>query len=462
MHTTSIVPGPMVGTRLTEAYARAVARSLFLWAWPMVNVYNRRIGFATLAGPGRLGGVLPAAPPNRLSMLTDYVEPDEREVACPNQDVVYGGGPLALDIEPVVIQVPDFGDRYWVYQIVDLRTDSFAALGSVHGSAPGFYLLAGPDWQGQLPRGISALFQSRTRSGFVIPRLFQDDTPTDRAAIQSLVNQIDMYPLSEFDGRPKQRDWTRILDLPAPPPTPDGGESPKVDPLRFWDEIAVVLADAEPLPGEASRYAEVAALLDAAARDPAIKAAITDEAVRAQHEVIEPLREFRNFGLPLAHHWTTIRNGATFGTDYFTRAAVARACIFVNKPEEAMYFFLDLDAQGERLQGSGAYTITFPAGEPPVDGFWSLTLYDAQHFFAPNALGRYSLGTKNHDLIVDDGGAVTLHLQPDPPLDPRRHANWLPSPAGQPFSLCIRAYGPCRAILDGSWSPPAVLPGPGR
>lgn len=130
------IAGPMNGTRLTEAYARAAARDVYFWAWTAVNVYNRRVGFEKLPGPGRLGGALPAAPPNQLVMLTDYVLPSEREVACPNQDVVYGGGPLALDVEPVVIQVPDFKGRFWVYQVVDTRTDSFVELGKMYDTKP--------------------------------------------------------------------------------------------------------------------------------------------------------------------------------------------------------------------------------------------------------------------------------------------------------------------------------------
>src|SRR5262245_35421791 len=100
------VPGPVEGTRISEAYARMVARDTYFWAWPMVNVYNRRLTFAKLPEPGLIGGLVPAAPPNQLAMLSDYVEPLERAVACPNQDVVYGFGLLALDVEPVVIQVP--------------------------------------------------------------------------------------------------------------------------------------------------------------------------------------------------------------------------------------------------------------------------------------------------------------------------------------------------------------------
>ncbi|MGH8464223.1 MAG: DUF1254 domain-containing protein, partial [Pseudomonas sp.] len=243
------VPGPVENSRLTEAYVRMVARDTYFWAWPMVNMYNRRLGFKDLPEPGRLGGVLPAAPPNRLMMLTDYVAPSQREVACPNQDVVYGGGPLALDVEPVVIQVPEFGDRFWVYQVVDTRTDSFVKLGKMYGTKPGFYLLVGPDWNGEVPDGIAEVFRSGTNTGFVIPRVALLDTAEDRAAVQPLVAQIDMYPLSQFDGTLKQRDWSKSPTFPAPPHAPDGGEAPKVDPEKFFDELPLVLKDAKPLPG---------------------------------------------------------------------------------------------------------------------------------------------------------------------------------------------------------------------
>ncbi len=458
MSTTPDAPGPVAGTRLTEPYARAAARDVYFWAWPMVNVYNRRIGFQALPGPGRVGGVLPAAPPNHLMMLTDYIAPSQREVACPNQDVVYGGGPLALDVEPVVVQVPDFGNRFWVYQIVDTRTDSFVELGKMYDSKPGFYLLAGPNWKGETPAGIARVFRSGTNTGFAIPRVFLDATQEDRTAVQPLIDQIDMYPLSKFDGKMKLHDWSKAPDFPAPPPRADGSETPKVDPNTFWEELSAVLADSTPLPGEQAQYAKALSLVEAAKRDPAIKAAITDEAARAEKELIAPLLEFRNYGLPLPEHWSYVRNGAKFGTDYFTRTAVARSNIFVNRPNEATYLYQDLDANGARLDGSKRYTVTFAKGGPPVKGFWSLTLYDAQHFFVPNAIDRYSIGTKNNDLLANPDGTMTLYVQPDPPGDASQRANWLPSPNGKPFSLFIRAYWPDASIMDGTWSPPKVAP----
>lgn len=449
----AIEPGPTLGTRFTEQYARLVARDTYFWAWALSNVYNRRRLFANFKEPGRLGGVLPAAPPNRITMLRDYIKPEQRDVCCPNQDVVYGAGPLAFDLDAVVVQVPDMGKRFFVYQVVDVRTDSFANLGKMYGSKPGFYLLVGPNWKGRTPKGINEVFRSTTDTGFICPRLFLDNTDADRKAIQPLISQVDVYPLSEFDGTMKVRDWSRIPDFPAPPPTPGGGESPKVHPETFFDDLSLLFRDAPPLPGEEVRYAEALALVDAAAKDPKLKAAIIDEAKRAQEELVEPLLQFRNYGTPLPANWTTTNNGAAFGTDYFTRTAVARSNIFVNKPNEAKYFYLDLDLTGARLNGRNRYAVTFAKGEPPVKGFWSLTLYDEQHFFAPNEINRYSVGTKNKDMKLNADGSVTIYVQADAPAE---RTNWLPAPKGADFSLYLRTYWGEQSVLDGSWTPPAV------
>ena len=105
--------GPDARGRITEEYARHVARDVYFWAWPMVNIYNRRLAFKDTTEI-MMSGPAPIAPLNQLGMLTDYIEPSERLVACPNQDVVYGAGSIALDLSPVVVQVPNFGDRFWV------------------------------------------------------------------------------------------------------------------------------------------------------------------------------------------------------------------------------------------------------------------------------------------------------------------------------------------------------------
>src|SRR5499426_394391 len=210
----AMAPGPDVRVKITEEYARLVARDAYFWAWPLVNIYNRRLVMAQVKEAVRAGPLV-FAPLNRNAMFTDYVDPEERAVACPNQDVVYGLASIALDISPVVVQVPDFHDRFWVYQIVDLRSDSFVQLGKMYGTTPGFYLLAGPNWQGEVPKGITRVFRSPTNTGFSAPRVFQDDTPEDKKAIQSVLPYVLFYPLADYDGKMKTKDWANLAKAPA-------------------------------------------------------------------------------------------------------------------------------------------------------------------------------------------------------------------------------------------------------
>lgn len=441
-------------TRFSEAYVRLVARDAYFWAWPLVSMQSRRLWGERVRARAYVGAA-PVAPLNELTMLTDYIPPDVRAVACPNQDVVYGAGLLALDQSAVVIQVPDFGHRFWVYQVVDGRTDGFAQLGAMHGTAPGFYLLVGADWQGEVPPGITRVFRASTRIGNVIPRVFMDDTADDRQAIQAVLRSIMMYPLDRYDGAMKTTDWATLERVPGGPA--GDAEMPWVTPARFFDVLPMALANVPPLAGEAARYEQVLAVLAAAKADPAVRRIIDDEAVRADAELIAPLFEFRHYGLALPHHWSTTDNTARFGNDYFTRTAVAKSNIFVNAPDETRYFYQDLDADGARLDGSKAYAVTFAPGRtPPVRGFWSLTLYNERHFFVQNDLRRYSLGTKSKALRHDADGSLTLFVQASPPASELRD-NWLPAPSGAAFSLYLRAYWPDDDIASGAWTPPRVV-----
>jgi hypothetical protein len=449
----ALPPGPDARVKITEAYAAHVARDAFFWAWPLVNMYNRRLGFTPMKEMRHVGPLL-EAPLNRLVMLMDYINPEERNTACPNQDVVYGLGLLALDVSPVVIQVPDFGDRFWVYQIVDPRTDSFVQLGKMYGTVPGFYLLVGPNWNGEVPKGITRAFRASSNTGLVAPRVFQDDTPQDKQAIQAVLTGITMYPLTEYDGRMKIMEWSK---LPKVPGGPYGDEETRwVFPEKFFDELPTVLADAPPLLGEEARYAQVLAVLAAAKDNPKVKQAMIEAAKDAEEKLVNPLFQFRNYGQQLPHNWSTISNESAFGTDYFTRTAVAKSNILVNSPNETKYFYQDLDAGSARLNSANRYTVTFAKGAtPPVNGFWSLSIYNERHFFVANPINRFSVGTKNKDLKPAADGSLTIYVQAEAPTDPVQRANWLPAPKGD-FSLYVRTYWPKPAVTDGSWTPPAV------
>lgn len=449
------IPGPVVGTRISAEYAGQIARFAYFWAWPMVNMHNRLMSAKAIPAPGLAGGFLPVTPPNRLCMLRDYIVPSMRAIACPNQDVVYGQGFLDLEIEPVVIQIPEFGDRFWVYQAVDQRTDSFVELGAMYATQPGFYLLAHTDWDGPVPDGITEVFRCPTRIGAVLPRLFMDDTVVDWVAIQPIINQINGYPLSEYDGHTKSVDWSRIPIYPVGPDHARDSETSWVDPETFFSTLPAVLDEVPPLPGEHSLYHQIRAMLDAVRCDPDIDDAVTAAAHHSDRQLVAPLFEFSNYGLALPHHWTQVTNGAQFGTDYFTRTAVAKSSMFVNRSGETAYFYQDFDSDAARLTGANRYSLTFlPNQLPPAQGFWSLTVYNEHHFFHPNEQGRYSLGTKTRNLRQNDDGSLTLYIGAQPPRC-GDIPNWLPAPDNE-FSLLLRAYWPTAEILDGLWTPPAV------
>jgi hypothetical protein len=452
--TAAEVSGPAAGTVMTPAYVKTVGRIAYLWGWTLVNNANRHAAFSQAPEPGLLGGVLPIAH-NSLAMLTNYVSPEQRFVTCTNQDVVYGFGFLDnLDEKPIVFQVPDFGDRFWVYALYDARTDELSEVGKQYGTKPGFYMVVGPNWKGETPNGITAVLRSSTAMVAAAPRVFMDSTPEDHAAIQPVLSQIDFYPLSEFDRKMKIKDWSKLPNFPAPK-SEGGGETKWVNPETFFDQLLTVMKQVPPLPGEEALYRLIDSVMAAARKDPALNQSLTEAAVAAESELISPLFQFRNVGGPVGNGWNSQTNAAKWGTDYLNRSAMAKSSMYGNQPEETRYLSTDGDSQGVQLDGRNTYAITFPkGGVPPVQGFWSLTLYNQFHMFGTNALNRYSLGTKNKNLQYNADGSLTLYAGAKSPGKDKEN-NWLPAPNGT-FSLFMRAYWPDKAILDGTWLPPKV------
>jgi hypothetical protein len=451
--TAAEVPDPASDTAMTREYVQMVGRMAYVWGWALVNSHNRRDAFAMAPVPGLNGGVLPMAPVGQNAMLTDYVKPEQTFVTCPNQDVVYGAGYFALDKDPVVFQVPDFGDRFWVYALYDARTDEFAEIGKPYGTKPGFYLMVGPQWNGEIPAGINVAVRSSTELAFTAPRIFKDDTAEDTKAVQAVLGQIMFYPLIRFDGKMKTTDWSQLPHFPTPAGAK--GETKWVVPEAFYDQLPRVMKLVPPLPGEEALYIWIGSVFEAAESDPETKMALVDSFVVADTELIAPLFQWRYNGRPAGNGWNSPVNNAQWGTDYLNRTATAKSNMYENKPDETKYIYSDLDSQGQQLHGQNLYTVTFPKGQlPPVKGFWSLTLYNELHLFNPNALNRFSLGTKSKSLQYKPDGSLTLYAGAKSP-GKDKEANWLPAPNGT-FSLYIRAYWADKAILDGTWTPPAI------
>ena len=437
---------------------RGLAREAYVWGWPLVYLHHCRVALERVPAPGRSGG-MPVAPLNRLSMLTDRISPRTTRVPCPNQDVIYGFGMFDLAEEAVVVQVPDFGGRFWLYQLGDQRTDSFAEVGSIYGTLPGSYLVVGPDWRGAVPPGITGVFRCPTRYGYCLPRVFFTDSAADREAALPAISGIVAYPLSEYTGESQQCDWSKPRWLPNL--ASRGAASRGVSPDTFFDVLPTVLDDVPPLPGEGPLYARFRGLLAAAAADPAVATEIRQAAAEAERDEVAPLFEFRNLGRPLPAHWTTLVNGAAFGTDYRTRTAVAASNVFVNRHRETKYYFQDLDLHGRRLEGSREYQVTFPQGAlPPAKGFWSLTLYDERHALPLATGGKVAVGSRDSGLRYGADGSLTIIVSRDagaPAPAGDASSNRIVAPNGV-FSLYLRIYWPDESALDGTWTPPPVHP----
>ncbi|QKN81107.1 DUF1254 domain-containing protein [Scandinavium goeteborgense] len=447
-------PAIPAGTVMTKEAATVIAKDAYVWGWPLVNAYNRRASFAHAPEPGLNGGILPVAPIGYVSMLHGYISPMQRWVAHPNQDVVYGFGYGAVDDDPVVLQVPDFGDRFWVYALYDARSDEFSKIGKQYGTKPGNYLVVGPNWKGKVPAGITKVIHSPTELVAMGPRVFVNDDQADQNALQSVLNQVVIYPLSKYDGKKKTTDWKNSPHFPAD--SSGATEIKWVEPTTFFDQLADVMTKVPPLPGEEARYAAINGMLAAAKADPEIKKAIDAAAAETEEQVVKPMFDFKTNGQALPNGWNTPANGARWGYDYITRTATAKSNMYVNQPEETRYFFVEVDGKGERLNGDNNYTITFAKGQtPPVNGFWSLTMYDPQHFFAKNDTERYSVGTKNlKNMTYNADGSLTIYVQHDSP-GKEKETNWLPAPKSD-FEMTIRTYWPKAEVLNKTWTPPVV------
>jgi len=295
-------------------------------------------------------------------MLTDYVLPSERQIGDPNQDVVYGLGFLSLEKEPVVIQIPDFGDRFWTFPVYDGRTDEFSELGLPYGTKPGFYMLVGPNWKGDAPAGIAGVVRSSTDFAVTMPRIFMNDTAEDHAALQPLLSQIMVYPLSQFDGKMKTKDYNKIPSFPVPKAKPRTSANPWVNPATFFDELPMVMKQVPPMPGEEALYKWIGSVLDAAAKDPEVMKTLQAAAIAADKEIIAPLMQWRFNGQPAGNGWTSPANNGAFGTDYYHRTAAVLADPYDNKRNETMYFYTDNDSELQQLNGKSSYEVTFPKG----------------------------------------------------------------------------------------------------
>ena len=421
-----------------------LARRAFVFGYATVDLYRILHEFALDPASPEYKGPL-----NTWAHSRQLADPSDTAIVAMNVDTPYSYAWLDLRAEPVVLRLPPFDPgRYMSAMLVDLYTYILGYVSPrTNGTGGGEFLVAGPAWDGAVPRGMRGVFRSPTELALVLLRtqLFEDADITEVARLQ---DACAVTPLSDY------------LGTEAPPPPPTLLPVPPVDVRAapspaFFDVLAWALALMPPLDGDEAVRADLAALGVVPGRrfvpaDAAHATAVTTGMAAGLAEMGAFARTLRSSG-------EIFGSRSFFAGNHVPRAVGAMLGILGNAAEEYLGIGWQGDADGQPFSGAHRYVVRFgpPEGFPPVDAFWSITLYDAEQHLYANALDRFVINTRAVDsLLRDEDGGVTLHVQHESP-GRDREANWLPCPAG-PFSLTFRTYLPRAEIRDGTWTAPPV------
>lgn len=403
--------------------------------------------YATAEHGKTLQAIAAKLPVNYLYSRTALLGPEDRTVVSPNNDTLYSYALLDLRENPVILDVPAVPQRYYSFQLIDMRTDNLDYIGTrATGREAGSFLIAGPDWDGKKPEGFDGkVIRSPSRILFLLGRTAVDGE-ADVAAAKAV---MDGYKLHST----KPTLLPHKMDVPPYQPTKQGpAQNVFVDfnALSAWHAWS---------PQEQERLAQFAQIgvgtgkpFDAAQLPADIAQAVAQGAEDGRNKVLAATEGFSKSG----NGWQKFpANIGHYGSDDLTRSAVAWKYLYANDAVEAMYPVTHVDAGGQALEGDRAYRLHFAPGQlPPVDAFWSVTLYDGKtQMLSANPLGRYTLNSGT-GLKPDADGGLTLTIQH---ARPASTDNWLPAPQG-PFNLILRMYLPQERALKGDYQPPAVQP----
>lgn len=435
--------------RVLEEQAYTVGVQAYIWGYPLVNSYNRRKKLTAFPDIGVVNETLPVAPINSLSCLPASISAKQRLEPFPNNDTLHCQGWTDLSQEAVVLHLPDFQDRYWVVSMMDAYTNVFASPGKRRQSKAGYYLIVGPDWKGNIPIGIVEVLRSPTNLVRIASQVLIEGE-RDRAKVVPLLDGIVLFPLSQYGTAATTIEYGKTAKYQAA--NPENDWTPKE---TFWEDLKAALADISPSQPKPSPLTLVEKTL-AQSEDPAAMKGLT-RAIETGEQMVETAGFLGNLGTKYQYGWTAVSQGANFGDDYLTRAGVAYSLLSLQLPQDAVYYQQLVDEEGQPLNGSNAYVLHFEKSQlPPVREFWSLSLYGENNFFIDNPIDRYSIGNLTTNLKYNDDGSLDIYLQSDPPADENLQANWLPTPARQPFKLILRTYMPGAAIVGGTYNPPPV------
>lgn len=434
-----------------------IAEAGFLFGLPIVMNYAVMYQFSIDRASSQF-----KAPFNQIANTHRVFTYQDTAVITPNSDTPYSLASLDLRAEPIVVTVPKIDPkRYFSVQLVDASTYNYGYIGSrATGNDGGSFLIAGPDWSGEAPAGVSKIFRAGSQFSVAIFRtqLFNPDDMPNVIAVQ------DGYKIQTLSA---------FLGQPAPPPAP-AIVFPPIDKdsakTNFFDYLDFMLQFIPAAANEAEIRARLAKIGVGAGKAMALKDLPLERKVevalglkRGDHQVTEALKMI---GADV-NHWRVGFTGGdrdAYDGDWLLRAAVARAGIYGNDAEEASYPITRLDGDGETLDGAKHnYTLTFAADSlPPVHAFWSVTMYDGKsQLLIKNPIDRYLINSPMlPDMKRNADGSLTLYIQAASP-GADKESNWLPAPNG-PIYLVMRLYWPKveqPSILPpgkGQWKPPAL------
>jgi len=378
----------------------------------------------------------------------------------PNADFLYSQAWLDLSKGPVILTVPDTKGRYYLMALLDAYTNVAGSIGKrTTGSETRKFALVGPGFKGAVPEGTTEV-RLPTNLAWIFARTAVDDS----ADIAAAVKLQDQYRLSGGGSAAPAKKGAKGATAAAPAPAVDTKTSPRdqvlaMDATRFFTRLATLLAANPPAKDDADIVAKMKKLgiepgkpFNATQLDPAKQKSIED-GIRTAIAAVQGASTGLS-GADIRNGWRIDRALGRWGAEYGRRAVAAYNGIGLNAPEDALFMSTYLDAGGKRLDGANRYVLHFPANaHPPVEGFWSLSLYNAEQKFVPNAKGRFHLGSTDK-LKRNPDGSLDIVIAADAPggdMD----ANWLPAPKG-PFNLILRTYWPSDDLIVGRWNPPGV------
>jgi hypothetical protein len=429
-----------------------LASDAYVYGYPLVTMEMTRRVITNVARPEGTH-----APMGQIINMREYPNASFRDVTAPNADTLYTTAFFYVDKEPWVLSVPDMGDRYYLLPMLDGWTNVFAVPGKrTTGGGAQTYAITGPGWTGSLPSGVKEL-KSPTNIVWLIGRIYCTGTPEDYAAVHALQDKFQLVPLSSY-GKPYTPP-AGTVDPAIDMKTPTREQVNRMDAKEYFTLLAQLMKTNPPTAADAPEVARFAKIGLVPGQDFDVSKLDADFVKRIPQVSFDRilLQLKVNDAVKKVNGWLFDTKTGTYGTDYLNRALITAIGLGANRVQDAVYPMSLKDADDRDYDGANKYVIRFEKGQtPPVEGFWSITMYDSQYFFVANPINRYSISPRQN-LKTNSDGSTDIYIQNQSP-GADKESNWLPAPTSK-FNLMLRMYWPNESdpsIINGTWTPPAA------